>query len=123
MATDPNEVAHYQQQHQELTRQVEVAEEALKGAKSSQGGATHSLEQQLKGLKDELKNVQTHLKDRGIDPDDKRTQRQFQTDQAREQANIQPAVDVEENKRQEEAQRQNLAPKGGAERGGDKSKG
>ena len=110
---DPNEVAHLQQQNQELTRQIEVAEEALKGAKSDQGGATQVLQNQLKGYKDELAKVQAQLQARGVDADDKRTQRMFQTDQAREQAGIQPTVDVKEQEAQNKQQAESLAPKGG----------
>jgi hypothetical protein len=109
---DPNENAHLQQQQQELSRQIEVAEQALKNAKSAQGGATQTLQNQLQGYKDELKQVEAKMKAAGMSSDPKQTQREFQADQAREQANIQPAVDVKENKEQDRTAAENLAPQG-----------
>lgn len=121
MATDPNEVAHLQQQHQELTHQIEVAEAAMKQAKAGEGGATQTLQNQLQGYKDELGRVQAQMKALGVDKDpDKAYRDTTLAKQAQDQANI-TTVDVEEQKRQDEAARETMANRnteGGSQRKG-----
>jgi hypothetical protein len=104
---DTGEIAHFKQRHEELTHQIEVGERALKEAKSPKGDATQALQNQIQGYKDELKQVQQHLKDRGVDVSDEGIVSENLVEQAREQANLPPRVDTEAERRQNEAAAEN----------------
>lgn len=107
--TDTNEHAHLLQQHQELSRQIAVAEDAKKAAAQPKGvGPNQILDNQIKSYQEELARVEAQMQAAGMDMDHAKAQRELQVHQALEQANVPSVSDPEENKRQEEAQRENM---------------